>query len=80
MLPPVEEEFFVIKTLPKSCVHFGVFLISGKSGSKGLEESEAVSPRGCVINLVEKPKERVAVARGCVINLVKKPLKEEPVM
>ena len=60
-------------------MHFGVFLISGKSGSKGLEESKAVSPRGCVINLVEKPKKRVAVARGCVINHVKK-LEEEPVV
>ena len=59
-------------------MHFGVFLISGKSGSKVLEESKAVSLRGCVINLVEKPKERIAVARGCVINLVKKPLEEEP--
>ena len=54
-------------------MHFGVFLISGKSRSKGLEESKAISPRGCVINLVEKPKERVAVARGCVIYLMKKP-------
>ena len=48
-------------------MHFGVFLISEKSGSKGLEESTAISLRGYVINLVEKPKERVAVARGCVI-------------